>query len=211
MRLLRDSSRCYSWLEKQMRPVNHRASQWGAVSVASQGQCPETRKDSGADPGSHTHHTAGWRWQKSLQLVPGCTTSCVLIFRFQCFIFCLIWAPFFFFFLPLRLSSFFYSRLQAMFLSRDGQYLLMGGDGGVVSVWQVHDLKQLFTYPGCDAGIRSMAMSHDQRYAPQRFSPGWSKWTLLASRQKSARNKLHFVAIYSGFGSEFYLLSALLS
>lgn len=50
-----------------------------------------------------------------------------------------------------------------MFLSRDGQYLLMGGDGGVVSVWQVHDLKQLFTYPGCDAGIRAMAMSHDQR------------------------------------------------
>lgn len=40
-----------------MRPVNHRASQWGAVSVASQGQCPETRKDSGADPGSHTHIT----------------------------------------------------------------------------------------------------------------------------------------------------------
>ncbi|XP_029706920.1 lipopolysaccharide-responsive and beige-like anchor protein isoform X2 [Takifugu rubripes] len=53
--------------------------------------------------------------------------------------------------------------IKAMFLSRDGQYLLMGGDGGVVSVWQVHDLKQLFTYPGCDAGIRSMAMSHDQR------------------------------------------------
>ncbi|XP_076585380.1 lipopolysaccharide-responsive and beige-like anchor protein isoform X3 [Chaetodon auriga] len=53
--------------------------------------------------------------------------------------------------------------IKAMLLSRDGQYLLTGGDGGVVSVWQVHDLKQLFTYPGCDAGIRSMAMSHDQR------------------------------------------------
>ncbi|XP_041839635.1 lipopolysaccharide-responsive and beige-like anchor protein isoform X4 [Melanotaenia boesemani] len=53
--------------------------------------------------------------------------------------------------------------IKAMLLSRDGQYLLIGGDGGVVSVWQVHDLKQLFTYPGCDAGIRSMAMSHDQR------------------------------------------------
>lgn len=52
---------------------------------------------------------------------------------------------------------------QAMLLSRDGQYLLTGGDGGVVSVWQVHNLKQLFTYPGCDAGIRSMAISHDQR------------------------------------------------
>ncbi|XP_046901168.1 LOW QUALITY PROTEIN: lipopolysaccharide-responsive and beige-like anchor protein [Hypomesus transpacificus] len=53
--------------------------------------------------------------------------------------------------------------IRAMLLSRDGQYLLTGGDGGVVSVWRVHDLKQLFTYPGCDAGIRSMAMSNDQR------------------------------------------------
>lgn len=53
--------------------------------------------------------------------------------------------------------------IKAMYLSRDGQYLLTGGDGGIVSVWQVHDLKQLFTYPGCDAGIRSMTMSHDQR------------------------------------------------
>uniref|UniRef100_A0A7N6B151 LPS-responsive vesicle trafficking, beach and anchor containing n=1 Tax=Anabas testudineus TaxID=64144 RepID=A0A7N6B151_ANATE len=53
--------------------------------------------------------------------------------------------------------------IKVMLLSRDGQYMLTGGDGGVVSVWQVHNLKQLFTYPGCDAGIRSMAMSHDQR------------------------------------------------
>ncbi|XP_070683964.1 lipopolysaccharide-responsive and beige-like anchor protein [Pempheris klunzingeri] len=53
--------------------------------------------------------------------------------------------------------------IKALLLSRDGQYLLTGGDGGVVSVWQVHNLKQLFTYPGCDAGIRAMAMSHDQR------------------------------------------------
>uniref|UniRef100_A0A8C2JCP4 Neurobeachin n=1 Tax=Cyprinus carpio TaxID=7962 RepID=A0A8C2JCP4_CYPCA len=53
--------------------------------------------------------------------------------------------------------------IKAMLLSKDGQYLLSGGDAGVLSVWQIHDLKQLFTYPGCDAGIRSMAMSHDQR------------------------------------------------
>ncbi|XP_059821003.1 lipopolysaccharide-responsive and beige-like anchor protein [Hypanus sabinus] len=52
---------------------------------------------------------------------------------------------------------------KAMLLSRDGQYLITGGDSGVVAVWQVWDLKQLMTYPGCDAGIRSMAMSHDQR------------------------------------------------
>ncbi|XP_059407807.1 lipopolysaccharide-responsive and beige-like anchor protein [Carassius carassius] len=53
--------------------------------------------------------------------------------------------------------------MKAMLLSKDGQYLLSGGDAGVLSVWQIHDLKQLFTFPGCDAGIRSMAMSHDQR------------------------------------------------
>uniref|UniRef100_A0A8B9HVA1 LPS-responsive vesicle trafficking, beach and anchor containing n=1 Tax=Astyanax mexicanus TaxID=7994 RepID=A0A8B9HVA1_ASTMX len=35
--------------------------------------------------------------------------------------------------------------------------------GGILSVWQVHDLKQLFSYPGCDAAIRSMAISNDQR------------------------------------------------
>ncbi|XP_060102640.1 lipopolysaccharide-responsive and beige-like anchor protein [Heteronotia binoei] len=53
--------------------------------------------------------------------------------------------------------------IRAIQLSRDGQYLLTGGDNGVVMVWQVCDLKQLFAYPGCDAGIRSMALSYDQR------------------------------------------------
>ncbi|CAM2112910.1 unnamed protein product [Caretta caretta] len=54
-------------------------------------------------------------------------------------------------------------KIRAIQLSRDGQYLLTGGDNGVIIVWQVCDLKQLFAYPGCDAGIRSMALSYDQR------------------------------------------------
>uniref|UniRef100_A0A663E0D3 LPS responsive beige-like anchor protein n=1 Tax=Aquila chrysaetos chrysaetos TaxID=223781 RepID=A0A663E0D3_AQUCH len=54
-------------------------------------------------------------------------------------------------------------KIKAIQLSRDGQYLLTGGDNGVVMVWQMWDLKQLFAYPGCDAGIRSMALSYDQR------------------------------------------------
>uniref|UniRef100_A0A8C3IV62 LPS responsive beige-like anchor protein n=1 Tax=Chrysemys picta bellii TaxID=8478 RepID=A0A8C3IV62_CHRPI len=54
-------------------------------------------------------------------------------------------------------------KIRAIQLSRDGQYLLTGGDNGVIMVWQVCDLKQLFAYPGCDAGIRSMALSYDQR------------------------------------------------
>ncbi|XP_055000406.1 lipopolysaccharide-responsive and beige-like anchor protein isoform X1 [Sorex araneus] len=53
--------------------------------------------------------------------------------------------------------------IRAMQLSRDGQYLLTGGDHGVVVVRRVSDLKQLFAYPGCDAGIRAMALSYDQR------------------------------------------------
>ncbi|XP_037353342.1 lipopolysaccharide-responsive and beige-like anchor protein isoform X2 [Talpa occidentalis] len=53
--------------------------------------------------------------------------------------------------------------IRAIQLSRDGQYLLTGGDHGVVVVWQVSDLKQLFSYPGCDAGVRAMALSYDQR------------------------------------------------
>ncbi|XP_053475020.1 lipopolysaccharide-responsive and beige-like anchor protein isoform X2 [Ictalurus furcatus] len=53
--------------------------------------------------------------------------------------------------------------IRAMLLSRDGQYLLCGGERGVLTVWQLHDLKQLFSYPGCDAAIRSMAMTTDQR------------------------------------------------
>ncbi|KAI5607332.1 lipopolysaccharide-responsive and beige-like anchor protein isoform X7 [Silurus asotus] len=53
--------------------------------------------------------------------------------------------------------------IKAMLLSKDGQYLLCGGERGILTVWQLHDLKQLFTYPGCDAAIRSMAISSDQR------------------------------------------------
>ncbi|MFT7815131.1 lipopolysaccharide-responsive and beige-like anchor protein [Arapaima gigas] len=53
--------------------------------------------------------------------------------------------------------------IRTMLMSRDGEYLLSGGDGGLLSVWRAHNFQQLFTYPGCDAGIRSMALSHDQR------------------------------------------------
>uniref|UniRef100_A0A8B9GX21 Neurobeachin a n=1 Tax=Astyanax mexicanus TaxID=7994 RepID=A0A8B9GX21_ASTMX len=52
---------------------------------------------------------------------------------------------------------------QAILLSSDGQNLVTGGDNGVVEVWQACDFKQLYIYPGCDAGIRAMDLSHDQR------------------------------------------------
>ncbi|XP_057206773.1 neurobeachin isoform X2 [Triplophysa rosa] len=52
---------------------------------------------------------------------------------------------------------------RALLLSSDGQNLVSGGDSGVVEVWQACDFKQLYVYPGCDAGIRAMDLSHDQR------------------------------------------------
>uniref|UniRef100_A0A7N8XMH7 Neurobeachin n=1 Tax=Mastacembelus armatus TaxID=205130 RepID=A0A7N8XMH7_9TELE len=52
---------------------------------------------------------------------------------------------------------------RAILLSSDGQNLVTGGDNGVVEVWQACNFNQLYIYPGCDAGIRSMDLSHDQR------------------------------------------------
>uniref|UniRef100_A0A671NRY6 Neurobeachin n=1 Tax=Sinocyclocheilus anshuiensis TaxID=1608454 RepID=A0A671NRY6_9TELE len=52
---------------------------------------------------------------------------------------------------------------RAILLSSDGQNLVTGGDNGVVEVWQACEFKQLYVYPGCDAGIRAMDLSHDQR------------------------------------------------
>lgn len=57
----------------------------------------------------------------------------------------------------------FFFLLKAILLSSDGQNLVTGGDNGVVEVWQACDFKQLYIYPGCDAGIRAMDLSHDQR------------------------------------------------
>lgn len=58
----------------------------------------------------------------------------------------------------------FHFLLKAILLSSDGQNLVTGGDNGVVEVWQACDFKQLYIYPGCDAGIRAMDLSHDQRW-----------------------------------------------
>ncbi|CAH1776878.1 unnamed protein product [Owenia fusiformis] len=49
-------------------------------------------------------------------------------------------------------------------MSRDGQYLMMAGDNGIVEVWRTHDLNLLYTYPTCDTRIHSLALAHDQRY-----------------------------------------------
>lgn len=50
-----------------------------------------------------------------------------------------------------------------MTLSRDGQYVMMGGDSGVVEVYRSHDLTLLYSYPACDSCICSLALSHDHK------------------------------------------------
>lgn len=50
-----------------------------------------------------------------------------------------------------------------MLSSSNSQYLVTGGDKGVVQVWNAWDFKHLYTYPQCDAGIRAIAISHDQK------------------------------------------------
>lgn len=54
--------------------------------------------------------------------------------------------------------------IQAMTLSRDGQYLMLGGDSGVVEVYRSHDLNLLYSYPACDSSICSLALSHDHKF-----------------------------------------------
>ncbi|XP_048243612.1 neurobeachin-like isoform X2 [Haliotis rufescens] len=54
--------------------------------------------------------------------------------------------------------------IQSMILSRDGQYLMMGGDEGMVEVWRSHDFTLLYTYPTCDSSIRSLSLTHDHKF-----------------------------------------------
>ena len=54
--------------------------------------------------------------------------------------------------------------ILCMTTSRDGQYLLTGGEGGVVAVWRTFDLNLLYTYPTCDGSIRSVALSHCHQF-----------------------------------------------
>ena len=71
---------------------------------------------------------------------------------------------------------------QCMLVSRDGEYMMTGGDKGIVEVntrparltlslcninysqvWRTFNLALLYAFPACDSGIRSLALSHDQK------------------------------------------------
>merc|ERR1711890_44068 len=50
--------------------------------------------------------------------------------------------------------------VEAVLLSRDGEYVIVGGTEGVVEVRRTFDLKSLHSFSKCDSGIRSLALSH---------------------------------------------------
>ncbi|XP_043237730.1 neurobeachin-like isoform X3 [Amphibalanus amphitrite] len=56
------------------------------------------------------------------------------------------------------------SNIQCMILSRDGEYMMTGGDRGVVEVWRTFSLSPLYAYPACDSSVRSLVLSHDQKF-----------------------------------------------
>lgn len=51
-----------------------------------------------------------------------------------------------------------------MLLSRDGEYLMTAGDRGIVEVWRTFNLAPLYAFPACNSAIRSLALTHDQKY-----------------------------------------------
>jgi hypothetical protein len=48
-------------------------------------------------------------------------------------------------------------------MSNDGQYLIVGGEKGTVYIYRAYDLTLAYTYPTCDASIRSLAVTNDQK------------------------------------------------
>ncbi|XP_052752766.1 neurobeachin [Galleria mellonella] len=53
---------------------------------------------------------------------------------------------------------------QCLALSRCGEYLVCGGDAGVVEVWRAATLAPLYAFPPAGAPVTSLALSHDQKF-----------------------------------------------
>lgn len=53
---------------------------------------------------------------------------------------------------------------QCVVLSRCGEYLVCGGDAGVVEVWRAVTLAPLYAFPPAGAPVTGLALSHDQRF-----------------------------------------------
>nr|XP_032522853.1 neurobeachin isoform X3 [Danaus plexippus plexippus] len=57
-----------------------------------------------------------------------------------------------------------HDNFQCLVLSRCGEYLVCGGDAGVVEVWRAFTLAPLYAFPPAGAPVTSLALSHDQRF-----------------------------------------------
>ncbi|XP_023212036.1 neurobeachin-like isoform X1 [Centruroides sculpturatus] len=62
--------------------------------------------------------------------------------------------------------------IQCLSLSRDGEYMITGGDKGIVEVWRTFNLALLYAFPACDSSVRSIALSHDQKFLLAGLSNG---------------------------------------
>ncbi|CAG2056012.1 unnamed protein product [Timema podura] len=56
-----------------------------------------------------------------------------------------------------------HTKTKCLLLSRDGEYLMTGGDKGIVEVWRTFNLALLYAFPACDSSVRSLALTHDQK------------------------------------------------
>ncbi|XP_054709390.1 neurobeachin-like [Uloborus diversus] len=54
--------------------------------------------------------------------------------------------------------------IQCLAMSRDGEYMMTGGDKGIVEVWRTFNLALLYAFTACDSGVRSLALTHDQKF-----------------------------------------------
>ncbi|XP_041358388.1 neurobeachin-like isoform X2 [Gigantopelta aegis] len=122
---------------------------------------------SGSKDGPCLVHTLGGDLLRSLEPPDSCCTPCTILICREAFIIVL--------YDQTRVCNFSVNgkllrfmdhkdNIQAMIMSRDGQYLMLGGDPGIVEVWRTHDFTLLYTYPTCDSSIRTLALTHDHKF-----------------------------------------------
>lgn len=83
--------------------------------------------------------------------------------------------------------------ILAVTMSQDGQFLVVGGERGTVYIYRAFDLALVYTFPACDASIRSLAITHDQKYIIVGLSTGCLivfnvNFNVINQRKKSITN-----------------------
>ncbi|CAF1378435.1 unnamed protein product [Rotaria magnacalcarata] len=59
--------------------------------------------------------------------------------------------------------------VQNMVLNADSQYTVIDDDRGFVQIIRAHDLQPVYAYPQCDASIRSLSITRDQKHFIDNF------------------------------------------